>query len=320
MATLKTIRKRISSVRNIQQITKAMKMVSAARLRRAQEAAFAARPYAEKLEAVLQNLAAQFVQGSRPLGDTGTRRHGDTEQEIHPFLVQREENRVHLLLITSDRGLCGSYNTNLIRTAETFVREREGQKVSFTIIGRKGFEYFRRRRATIAEHHINLFGRFTPMLAQEIGRKMGERLIREEVEGVYILYSRFRSALSQIPTLERLLPIVARKETEISDRDRPSLPPSVSVPVSVSLEYLYEPATQELITSLLERYVNMLVYRAMLEGAASEHGARMTAMDNATSNAVEMISRLTLDMNRARQAAITKELLEIVSTGEALRA
>lgn len=302
MASLKAIRKRISSVRSIQQITKAMKMVSAARLRRAQEAAFAARPYAEKLEAVLQNLAAQ------------------SETLVHPFLIQREEKRAHLLLITSDRGLCGSYNTNLIRAAETFVQEREGQEISFTIIGRKGFEHFRRRRATIVEHHIKLFGRFTPALAQEIGRKLGERLIREEVDGIYILYSYFRSVLSQIPKLERLLPIAARKDTEISGRDRSSPPPSVSVPVSVSLEYLYEPAPQELIVSLLERYVNMFVYRAMLEGVASEHGARMTAMDNATSNAVEMISRLTLDMNRARQAAITKELLEIVSTGEALRA
>jgi F-type H+-transporting ATPase subunit gamma len=304
MASLKAIRKRISSVRNIQQITKAMKMVSAARLRRAQEAAFAARPYAEKLGAVLQNLAAQYLDTSAQL--------------VHPFLTQREEKKVQLLLITSDRGLCGSYNTSLIRTAEAFVQERQGQEVSFTVIGRKGFEHFRRRRATIIEHHINLFGRFTPVLAQEIGRKLGERLIGEEVDGIYVLYSHFRSTLSQIPTLERLLPIAARKETEVSDRDRSSSPSSV--PVSVSLEYLYEPAPQELVASLLERYVNMLIYRAMLEGLASEHGARMTAMDNATNNAVEMISRLTLVMNRARQAAITKELLEIVSTGEALRA
>jgi F-type H+-transporting ATPase subunit gamma len=304
MASLKAIRKRISSVRNIQQITKAMKMVSAARLRRAQENAFAARPYAEKLEAVLQNLAAQYLRTST--------------ESAHPFLTQREEKKVHLLLITSDRGLCGSYNTSLIRTAETFVRERQGQEVSFTIVGRKGFEHLRRRQFTITEHHINLFGRLTPALAQEISRKLGERLIQEEIDGVYVLYSRFRSALSQVVTLERLLPIVAREETEMSDRDRSSPPSSVSVPVS--LEYLYEPAPQELVASLLERYVNMLVYRAMLESVASEHGARMTAMDNATNNAVEMISRLTLEMNRARQAAITKELLEIVSTGEALRA
>jgi F-type H+-transporting ATPase subunit gamma len=290
MASLKAIRKRISSVRNIQQITKAMKMVSAARLRRAQEAAFAARPYAEKLEAVLQNLAAQYLRTST--------------ESAHPFLTQREEKKVHLLLITSDRGLCGSYNTNLIRSAEAFAQERQEQEISFALIGRKGFEHFRRRGFSIVEDHINLSGRYTPALAQKIGRKMGERLIQEEADGVYILYSHFRSALSQTPTLERLLPIAARNETEDSS----------------ALEYLYEPAPQELITSLLERYINMLVYRGMLEGVASEHGARMTAMDNATNNAVEMISRLTLEMNRARQAAITKELLEIVSTGEALSA
>jgi F-type H+-transporting ATPase subunit gamma len=285
MATLKAIRRRVSSVRNIQQITKAMKMVSAARLRRAQEAAFAARPYAEKLEAVLQNLAAQ------------------RDTLAHPFLTAREEKNVDLLVITSDRGLCGGFNANLIRAAEAFMRERAEQKVSLSFIGRRGVDHFKRRPVTITEQHINLFGRLTPPLAHEIGQRMGERFIQGESDGFYVLYARFRSALVQIPTVDQVLPIVAK------ERDA----------AQGSLEYLYEPTPQELLASLLSRYVDMLIYRAMLESVASEHGARMTAMDNATNNAVDMISRLTLDMNRARQAGITRELLEIVSTSEALK-
>jgi F-type H+-transporting ATPase subunit gamma len=285
MATLKAIRRRVSSVRNIQQITKAMKMVSAARLRRAQEAALAARPYAEKLEAVLQNLATQ------------------SQTLAHPFLAAREEKNIDLLLITSDRGLCGSFNSNLIRTAETFMHEHADQKVTLFLVGRRCFDYFKRRPVTIAEQHINLFGRLTSTLAHQIGARMGQRFLNGETDSVYVLYARFRSVLSQIPTINRVLPIVAKEGT----------------PEQTPLEYLYEPQPQELLASLLTRYVDMLIYRAMLESVASEHGARMTAMDNATNNAVDMIARLTLDMNRARQAGITRELLEIVSTGEALK-
>lgn len=285
MATLKAIRRRVASVRNIQQITKAMKMVSAARLRRAQEAAFAARPYAEKLEAVLQNLAAQ------------------SQTVAHPFLLPREEQNIDLLLITSDRGLCGGFNANLIRAAETFMHEHAGCQVRLVLIGRRGFDHFRRRPVTITAHHINLFGRLSAALAHEIGQQMGERFLRGESDAFYVLYARFRSALVQVPTIDRILPIVPKTHA-------PGIPP---------LEYLYEPSPQELLASLLARYVDMLIYRAMLESVASEHGARMTAMDNATNNAVDMISRLTLDMNRARQAGITRELLEIVSTSEALK-
>ena len=285
MATLKAIRRRVSSVRNIQQITKAMKMVSAARLRRAQEAALAARPYAEKLEAVLQNLAAQ----SRAL--------------IHPFLTAREEKNIDLLLLTSDRGLCGGFNANLVRAAEAFTREHPGQKVTLSLVGRRGFDHFKRRSVTIAEQHINLFGRLTPTLAHEIGTRMSQRFLNGETDGVYVLYARFRSALVQVPTIDRVLPITAKERSA----------------TQAPLEYRYEPEPQALLESLLTRYIDMLIYRAMLESIASEHGARMTAMDNATNNAVDMIDRLTLDMNRARQSSITRELLEIVSTGEALK-
>jgi F-type H+-transporting ATPase subunit gamma len=285
MATLKAIRRRVASVRNIQQITKAMKMVSAARLRRAQEAAIASRPYAEKLEAVLQNLASQSATLS------------------HPLLEAREEKNIDLILVTSDRGLCGGFNSGLIRAAEAFIRERPGQKVTLSFIGRRGFDYFKRRSVTLGEQHINLFGKLTATLAHEIGARMSQRFINGETDGVYVLYARFRSAVSQVPTTDKLLPVTAKETTA----------------GRVSLEYLYEPAPQELIATLLNRYIDMLIYRAMLESVASEHGARMTAMENATNNAVDMINRLTLDMNRARQASITRELLEIVSTSEALK-
>jgi len=285
MATLKAIRRRVASVRNIQQITKAMKMISAARLRRAQDAALAARPYAERLEAVLQNLASQSATLS------------------HPLLEAREEKNVDLILITSDRGLCGGFNSSLIRTAEAFVRQRPGQKITLSLVGRRGFDYFRRRSVTLGEQHINLFGKLTATLAHEIGARLSQRFLNGETDGVYVLYARFRSAVSQIPTTDKILPVSAKEIT--SER--------------ASLEYLYEPAPQELIASLLTRYIDMLIYRAMLESVASEHGARMTAMENATNNAVDMINRLTLDMNRARQAGITRELLEIVSTSEVLK-
>ena len=286
MATLKAIRKRVSSVQNIQQITKAMKMVSAARLRRAQEAALAARPYAEKLEAILQNLAAQSGEGS------------------HPFLTPRPETATTLVLITSDRGLCGGFNSSLVRAAEAFLKDHTDRNVRLVLIGRRGYDHFKRRDVPIDEEHVNLFGRLSADLAHDIGRRAGDRFRAGETDSLYVLYARFRSALVQVPTIDKILPIA------------PAEPQAETT--TPTLDYLYEPTPAELVANLLERYVDMLLYRAMLESVASEHGARMTAMDNATNNAVEMIDRLTLDMNRARQAGITRELLEIVATSESL--
>ena len=286
MATLKAIRKRVASVQNIQQITKAMKMVSAARLRRAQEAALAARPYAEKLEAILQNLAAQ------------------SEERSHPFLTPRPEATTTLVLITSDRGLCGGFNSSLVRAAEAFLKDHTDRNVRLVLIGRRGYDHFKRRDVPIDEEHVNLFGRLSADLAHDIGRRAGDRFRAGETDSLYVLYARFRSALVQVPTIDKILPIApAEPQAE------------TTVP---TLDYLYEPTPAELVANLLERYVDMLLYRAMLESVASEHGARMTAMDNATNNAVDMIDRLTLDMNRARQAGITRELLEIVATSESL--
>ena len=294
MATLKEIRKRVSSVQNIQQITKAMKMVSAARLRRAQESALAARPYAEKLEAVLQNLAAQ----------------GDELE--HPFLTERAERNITLIVITSDRGLCGGFNSSLIREAESFRRKHTDQKVNLILVGRRGYDYFKRRDVTIAEEHVNLYGRLSSDLAHDIGRRVGAQFIAGETDSFYVLYAKFRSALVQIPTIDKILPIASTRQTQETEETEDTAG-------RASLDYLYEPTPETLLASLLERYIDMLIYRAMLESVASEHGARMTAMDNATSNAVDMIDRLTLAMNRARQAGITRELLEIVATGESLR-
>jgi F-type H+-transporting ATPase subunit gamma len=288
MATLKAIRKRIGSIRNTQQITKAMKMVSAAKLRRAQEAAVAARPYAEKMIELLKNVGARV------------------SSEAHPLLRVREERKLHLVLFTSDRGLCGGYNANLIRAAEAFMRKNAGDKeIELTLVGRKGADYFRRRRANIADRHIGILATPAEELAAEIAQKLINRFVGGETDAVYILYSRFRSALSQVPTLEKLLP-VALTDASVTAGQQPT-------------EYLYEPGVQELLASLLPRITEVAAQRALLEAIASEHGARMTAMDSATSNASKMMGSLTLQMNRARQASITRELMEIVGTAEALK-
>ncbi|HWP58903.1 MAG TPA: ATP synthase F1 subunit gamma [Candidatus Acidoferrales bacterium] len=285
MPSLKAIRKRIGSIRNTQQITKAMKMVSAAKLRRAQEAVLNARPYAEKMRSLLQNLSYRVA------------------ADAHPLLRSREEKRLDLILLTADRGLCGGYNANLIRAAERFMRgDAAGKETHLILVGKKGIDYFRRRRIEAAER-MNIGSSAAPVLAGELAKIAIARFIGEHADATYVLYSRFRSALSQIPTIEKLLP-VSRTADEAE---------------GLPTEYLFEPGVQELLSSLLPKIVEVGIYHALLEAAASEHGARMTAMDSATSNAAEIMGYLTLQMNRARQAAITKELLEVVSTAEALK-
>jgi F-type H+-transporting ATPase subunit gamma len=285
MASLKTIPQRIGSVKSTQQITKAMKMVAAAKLRRAQDAAVQARPYADKIGELLRAVAARVGADS------------------HPLLAPREvERNVELVLVTSDRGLCGGYNTNLIRRAQAFLNERSDSNVRLTLVGRKGYDYFRRRSVRMAEHHINLLGGPDHALAVKLGVRFADEFAAGNVDAVYLLYNHFRSALSQIPTVERLLPVGA-PEAELTDQ----------------MDYLYEPDPKILLDRLLRQYIVTLIVRSFREAIASEHGARMTAMDSATSNASDMIDRLTLEMNRARQAAITKELMEIVSGAEALR-
>jgi F-type H+-transporting ATPase subunit gamma len=283
--SLKVIRKRISSVRNTQQITKAMKMVSAAKLRRAQEAVVASRPYSQKLAELLANVAAVLP------------------SDAHPFLKPPPENpRTVLVVLTADRGLCGAYNAGVLRRAEAYLREVSGREIALVTIGRKGGDYFKRRPVTIAERRLQ--SDTTPLaLARALAASLSARFLAGEIDRVDLLYSRFRSALSQVPTVETILPVsIERKD------DAP--PP---------IEYLIEPDPATLLGRLLPQSVEARIYHAILEALASEHGARMTAMDSATSNASDMIFRLTLEMNRARQAAITKELMEIVGGAEALK-
>lgn len=286
MASLKIIRKRITSVRSTQQITKAMKMVAAAKLRRAQDAVVQSRAYGVKLREVVSGLASE-----------------PSLREHRLVRVRTPESRVLLILLTADRGLCGGFNANLIRQSEVFLA-REGATKSLAVVGRKGFDYYKKRDVTIREQYVGIAG--TPLI--EVARGIVNRavalFVEEEVDAVYILYSQFRSALSQVPTIERLLPIEAPAAVEGEQTAR---------------EYLFEPSREAVIEDLLPRYVEVRVFQALLESIASEHGARMTAMDSATKNASDMIERLTLEMNRARQATITKELMEIVGGAEALK-
>jgi F-type H+-transporting ATPase subunit gamma len=282
MASLKAIRKRIVSVRNTQQITKAMKMVAAAKLRRAQEAVVQSRAYAEKLGEVVAGLASE------------------SSLREHPLVRERNpQGKVMLLVLTSDRGLCGGFNTNLLRQTEKFLKTPERTTV-LGLVGRKGYDFYKRRSTEIVEHFTTA-GMAPIELARDIVARAVARFMNEEVDAIYLLFSRFRSAISQVPMVERLLPIEAP-----AANDNPR-------------EYLFEPDRNAVIEDLLPRYVEVKVFQAVLESLASEHGARMTAMESASKNASEMIERLTLEMNRARQATITRELMEIVGGAEALK-
>lgn len=282
MPNLKHTRKRIASVRSTQQITKAMKMVSAAKLRRAQEAAERARPYATRLGELLASVAAGADEGS------------------HAFLQPGAARPAEVVVITSDRGLCGGYNTNLIKTAEVFLHSEQGRDATIVACGRRGYDYFRRHYPDrITGKHFNR--PFDLALAREVAAEASRRFRDGEVGSVYVVSSKFRSAISQSPVLQPLLPVESAGATE------------------GAADYVYEPEPAELLGSLLVRYVDTRIFQAFLEANASEHGARMTAMDSATRNASDMIGRLTLQMNRARQATITTELMEIVSGAEALK-
>ncbi len=278
MPALIDIRRRIRSVKNTQQITKAMKMVSAAKLRRAQEAMFAARPYARKMMEVLRSLASR------------------ANPESHPLLREDGDEKVLLVLITSDKGLCGGFNANLIRTAVRFLEERKHKALELELLGRKGRDFFRRRKLKIRAEHVGLQARHFS-LAQTIAQSLMESFAEGKVDQIYLLYNEFKSVVQQRIVVERLLPI-----------ERMTLDPT-----EPALDYLYEPAPGAIFAELLPKHVEVQVWRALLESAAAEHGARMAAMDAATNNAGEMIDRLTLYMNKVRQAAITKEIIEVVS-------
>jgi F-type H+-transporting ATPase subunit gamma len=286
MASLRDIRKRIASVKNTQKITNAMKMVAAAKLRRAEEAIKAARPFSDKMRDVLMSLAAR------------------TNPTVHPFLDIREPKKVLLVLVTADRGLCGAFNANLNRRSEAFIKEMgaKGVQVDLVTVGRKGNDYFRRRQVTIAEKFTNVMNNVSFELAGNIVAAATEKFTSGEYEEVYVLYNRFKTAVTQILTLKKLLPITPNEEGWKKRR-----------------EYLYEPSEDELLREILPRYIQVQIYTGLLDSVASEHGARMSAMEAATTNAEDMMYRLTLKLNRLRQESITTELMEIVGGAEALK-
>jgi len=286
MPSLIDIRRRIRSVRNTQQITKAMKMVSAAKLRRAQDRVIAARPYATLLRKVLSNLAVAVAT--------------DEQAASNPLLARREERRILLLLFTSDKGLAGAFNSNLIKAAQKFMSEhRDAESLELEVIGRKGRDFFRKRGAAIVGEHIGVLAKPRFEDAAGIARKAIDRFRADEIDAVYLLNNEFKSMVSQRLAVSRLLPIEIPAQVE-------------------AVDYIFEQPPNQILESMLPRFVEIEVYRSMLETGAAELAARMMAMDAATTNAGEMISTLTLNMNRVRQASITKEIIEVVSGALAL--
>ena len=290
MPSLKDIKKRIGSVKNTQQITKAMKMVSAAKLRRAQDAVTAARPYADKMMDVLSSLALR------------------EDFDSNPLLAERGKGKALVVLVTGDRGLCGGFNTNISKAAERFIRENQAGYESYEllIVGRKGNDYLKRRAGMqILKVHEHLVG--SGQVAYPTAALLGQEIIdlykSDEYDGVFLIYNAFQSAMTQLQTVTQLLPIVPREVEEGTH----------------VAEYIYEPSAGAVLEQILPKHIEVQMFRALLESAASEHGARMTAMDSASKNASEMINKLTLQYNRARQAAITKELMEIISGAESIK-
>ena len=279
MANTIDIRRRIRSVKNTQQITKAMKMVAAAKLRRAQERMFAARPYAAALRQVLSSIATRV------------------EELEHPLLRTHEkENNVLLVVVTGDKGLAGAFNSNVIRAATSALREHDWQSVQIVPIGRKAMDFFKRRTYPIRREAVQTIQALSLKTAQEIAKTLIEDFISEKVDAVYVAYNEFKSIIAQRVVVERILPIERAWDE-----------------VGTEVDYLYEPGPEQILNELLPKHIEFQLYRILLESAAAEQGARMTAMEAATKNAADMIAHLTLTYNRIRQASITKEIIEIVS-------
>jgi F-type H+-transporting ATPase subunit gamma len=296
MANLLDIRRRIKSVKNTQQITKAMKMVSAAKLKRAQERAVSARPFALKMAEVLTDLASHAG-----------------EDFHHPLLDARGDERYLLVLVTADKGLAGAFNANLIKAAQAFINEHAGKTVEILAVGRKGRDFFRRRGAEIVGEYVGLTGkgRIEHAEALEIARDVMRRFTEDEgLDKVFVIFNEFRSVISQRVVVEQILPVSRAEEEAAGETEAPREQNLVG--------YVYEQPPEEIFSQLLPRLVETQVYRALLESVASEQGARMTAMDSASKNAGELIQSLTLNMNRIRQASITREIIEIVSGAAAL--
>jgi F-type H+-transporting ATPase subunit gamma len=287
MAKTQHLKRRIRSVKNTMQVTRAMKMVSAARLRRAQDRIIAARPYARRMNEVLHSLASS------------------ANRELHPLLAVRPETIIDVVVIASDRGLCGSFNGTIMKTAAAFLEGQTGKDAGVFPVGRKSREFFRKRSTPIRHEWSDVLRKLDYPVAQEIANLLMDRFESGATDAVYVVYNEFRSAIVQKPVVERLLPIEGAQL-------------GAAGTAAGSEEHLFEPSQQQLFESLLPLHVTTQLYRALMESAAAEHGARMTAMDSATKNAKELIDRLTLRMNRVRQASITTEIIEVVSGAQAL--
>jgi F-type H+-transporting ATPase subunit gamma len=285
MPTLLDFRRRIRSVKNTQQITRAMKFVAAARLRRAQEAALAARPYAKELTRVLRSIMSRI------------------EQPEHPLLAQRPEEKILVIVLSGERGLAGAFNSNLLRKANEFLRLHKSKKISIVPVGKKGRDALRRAGFTFAAEYVDVLARINFGTAREIAGLVTELYTKEEVDSVYVVFSEFKTVMTSNLVVDKLLPVEALRADEETGDEK----------ASAQVDYIYEQPKEELLGKLLPRYVETQVLRAMLESSAAEYAARMTAMESATKNAGEVIEALTLHMNKVRQAAITKEIIEIVS-------
>ena len=291
MATLRDIRRRIRSVESTQKITRAMKLVAAARLRRAQERIVAARPYAGKMAELLGNLVSSAAAG---------------DEVPHPLLARREGPRRQIVIITADRGLAGAFNSNVIRRSVEFIRQSSAPDVTLVVVGRKGRDFFRRRGYAIKQEMVGFWDRLAYSHAGELADAFMRQYLEGEVDEVHLLYNEFRSVAVQRPVREQLLPIPRAEDGGAGEG-------------AAAVDYLYEPSAEAILGDLLPRHVRMQVYRAFMESLAGEYGARMTAMEAATKNAKDMIGVLTIQYNKARQEKITKELLDIVGGAEALK-
>jgi F-type H+-transporting ATPase subunit gamma len=292
MASLLDMRRRIKSVKNTQQITKAMKMVAAAKLKRAQDRVVASRPFAKKMSEVLGGLSAKVA-----------------DEFSHPLLDERGDEKYLIVLVSADKGLAGAFNANVIKATQAFLRENEAKSAEMIAVGRKGRDFFKRRSVVFRDEYIGLTGSGTANLndALEIARNLIKTFTEDtSIDKVFLVYTEFKTVLSQKPVIEQILPI-PRIETE-----------SEGETASSQAEYIYEQPAAEIFGKLLPKQVETQLYKSMLESVASEQGSRMTAMDSASKNAGELIDTLTLNMNRIRQAAITKEIIEVVSGAAAL--
>jgi len=293
MPTLLDFRRRIRSVKNTQQITRAMKFVAAARLRRAQEAAIAARPYANELSRLLRSIMARI------------------DEPEHPLLAKRPEERILAIVLTGERGLAGAFNANILRKANEFLRERRDKKLSIVPVGKKGRDSLKRAGFQFAAEYVNVLAKVEFSTAREIAGLVADLYVKDEIDAVYLIFSEFKSVMTANLKIEKLLPVEPEQAQE-SSAENAAVQPGEKKPES-QVDYIYEQPVEKLLAALLPKYIEAQVLRTMLESSAAEYAARMAAMESATRNAGEVIQALTLHMNKVRQAAITKEIIEIVS-------